>query len=204
MRLPLPRLKPFACLALAAGSCAFAAPLEITVRDTQGQPLSDAVVSVEVKGERATAAPGVTGEMGQRNRQFSPTVLVVQTGTPVSFPNFDTVRHHVYSFSPVKTFEIKLYAGVPAEPIVFDKPGTAVLGCNIHDRMTGYVRVVGTSHFAKTDAAGHAVLDLPVGEHRLQAWHWRLPEPGTPLEQGVTVGAQNKPLDLRLGVGPAP
>src|SRR5262249_661833 len=151
----------FACLALLAGIRAWGAPLDVVVRDAQGQPLADAVVSVEVKGERATAAPGVSGEMGQRNRQFVPTVLVVQTGTPVNFPNFDPVRPLVYPSPPVKTFETKLSAGVPSEPVVFDKPGTAVLGCNIHDRMAAYVRVVSTAHFAKTDAAGHAVLELP-------------------------------------------
>jgi len=110
-------------------------------------------------------------ELGQRDRQFTPQLLVVQTGTLVSFPNHDTVRHHVYSFSPIKVFEIKLYAGTPSDPIAFDKPGVATLGCNIHDRMSAHIIVVDTPLFAHTDAGGLAHFDLPAGEHVLQAWH---------------------------------
>jgi len=74
---------------------------------------------------------------------------VVQAGTPILFPNHDKVRHHVYSFSPAKTFELKLYSGVPGTPVLFDKPGLVVLGCNIHDQMVAYVQVVNTPYFAK-------------------------------------------------------
>jgi hypothetical protein len=88
----------------------------------------------------------------------------------VNFPNFDTVRHHVYSFSAIKPFEIKLYAGTPADPVLFDKPGTATLGCNIHDRMLGYIHVVDTPYFGVTDANGELTLDLPHGEHRVRVW----------------------------------
>jgi hypothetical protein len=120
-----------------------------------------------------------------------PSVIAIQTGTAVHFPNFDTVRHHVYSFSPTKVFEIKLYAGTPAAPVVFDKAGTGVLGCNIHDRMAAFVHVVNTPYFAKTNAAGVATLDVPPGEHTLQAWHPGLPEGQDPLRQALKVGGNN-------------
>jgi hypothetical protein len=109
--------------------------------------------------------------MAQRERQFQPALLIVQTGTAVSFPNFDVVRHHVYSFSPIKVIDVKLYSGTPSEPIVFDKPGVATLGCNIHDRMSAHIVVVDTPLFAVTDASGSARFDLPAGEHRLKLWH---------------------------------
>jgi len=147
-----------------------AAPFTVQVKNAAGQPLTDAVVAVELRAKpsRTTSAKA---EVGQRDRQFTPQLLVVQTGTAVSFPNFDTVRHHVYSFSPTKTFEIKLYAGTPAAPVVFDKPGVATLGCNIHDRMSARIVVVDTPLFARTDAKGQATLDLPAGEHELLVWH---------------------------------
>ena len=141
------------------------------VVDTSGQPVAGAVVSVVVRGVRATAPSGTLAELGQRNKQFEPTLLVVQTGTLVNFPNFDTVRHHVYSFSPIKVIDIKLYSGTPAEPVVFDKPGVAALGCNIHDRMSAHVVVVDTPTFARTDDKGQASFDLPAGEHAVKAWH---------------------------------
>ncbi|QAZ41456.1 methylamine utilization protein [Methylibium sp. Pch-M] len=177
-------------LLLLAGLPAHAVPLVITVTDEEGTPLADAVVAVQVKGTPPTASPGASAELGQRNKRFTPAVLAVQTGTAVSFPNFDTVRHHVYSFSPTKTFELKLYAGTPAAPVLFDKPGTAVLGCNIHDAMTAYVRVVDTPYFARTDSAGRAQLELPAGDHQLQTWHALLgvdgPAPVQPLKLGST------------------
>jgi len=168
---------------------ALAARVEFTVLDAQRHPLDDAVVSVEVKGTKATAAAGTQVEMAQRNRRFAPEVLAIQTGTSVQFPNFDTVRHHVYSFSAARQFEIKLYAGTPAAPVAFEQAGTAVLGCNIHDRMTGFVHVVNTPHFAKTSPTGTAQLDLPAGEHTVQVWHPTFADTRSPLRQPLKVAA---------------
>lgn len=165
---PLRRLLP---LALALGPLAAAAvPVTVQLRGPGGQPLAGAVVAVEVKG-RTGKTTTAKAEMGQRDRQFTPQLLVVQTGTAVSFPNFDTVRHHVYSISPIKVIDIKLYSGTPAEPIVFDKPGVATLGCNIHDRMSAHIVVVDTPTFGRTDDKGQVAFDLPAGEHAVKAWH---------------------------------
>lgn len=182
-----PRALPSALLltTLIAGP-ALALPWTVLVRSTAGEPLADAVVAVELRAQTSRAAPGAKADMAQRERQFQPHVLVVQTGTAVNFPNFDTVRHHVYSFSPVKTFDIKLYSGTPAEPVLFDKPGIATLGCNIHDRMSAHIVVVDTPLFAKTDAQGLLKLDLPAGEHNLKVWHPRVGRPVL-LGQRITV-----------------
>jgi len=177
-----------ACAAVLASHGAPAAPWALQVRSSTGQPVADAVVAVELNGEPRGAAPQTIAQMGQRQRQFQPYVLVIQTGTAVSFPNFDTVRHHVYSFSPTKTFDIKLYSGTPARPEVFDKPGVATLGCNIHDRMSAHIVVVDTPLFAKSDAAGWVRMDLPPGQHRLLYWHPQLDSPtlrSRPLHLGT-------------------
>jgi plastocyanin len=157
--------------ALALSSLAAqAVPVTVQLRGPGGQPLADAAVAIEVKG-RTGKTSSAKAEMGQRDRQFTPQLLVVQTGTAVNFPNFDTVRHHVYSFSPIKVIDIKLYSGTPAEPIVFDKPGVATLGCNIHDRMSAHIVVVDTPTFGRTDDKGQVAFDLPAGEHVVRAWH---------------------------------
>jgi plastocyanin len=182
------RAAPAAALCLLS-TVGHASPLTVAVTGSNGKPLASAIVAVVVKGVRATAAPGAMVQIAQRERQFQPQLTVFQTGTAVQFPNFDTVRHHVYSFSPIQKFELKLYAGTPAAPVVFDKPGVATLGCNIHDRMSAWVVVVDTPYFAKTDAAGVALLDLPPGEHRLRAWHPGLTEFGAWVEQAVHVGS---------------
>ncbi|MFN3302955.1 MAG: methylamine utilization protein [Roseateles sp.] len=149
---------------------ATALPVTVQLRAPSGQPVAGAAVAVELRG-RGSRTSNAKAEIGQRDKQFTPQLLVVQTGTAVNFPNFDTVRHHVYSFSPIKVIDIKLYSGTPAEPVVFDKPGVATLGCNIHDRMSAHVVVVDTPLFAITDGQGQATFDLPPGGHTVKAWH---------------------------------
>jgi hypothetical protein len=129
-------------------------------------------------------------------------VLAVQVGTAVAFPNSDDIRHHVYSFSPAKTFELKLYKGIPSNPLIFEHPGTVVLGCNIHDQMVGYIYVLPTPYFAKTGPSGRVELTgLPGGRYDVQIWHPRLPGeglhegPALELQAGVRASAA---LELQL------
>lgn len=168
-------------------AAAHAAEWTIQVVNASGAPIPDAAVAVELKGQPAPPAVGKTAVMAQRDRQFQPQLLVIQTGTAVNFPNFDTVRHHVYSFSPTKKFELKLYSGTPAEPVVFDKAGVAQLGCNIHDRMNAHIVVVDTPLFGLSDAKGQVKLDLPPGSHRLRLWASSLGN-GAPTVQPLVVG----------------
>lgn len=184
-----------------AAAAAQAAPLTVQVTDAAGQPLADAAVAVQVAGAPASAT-GKQAEMAQRGRAFVPPVLVVQAGTAVSFPNQDKVRHHVYSFSPAKSFEIKLYGGEVAPAVVFDKPGTVVLGCNIHDRMVAYVHVVDTPYFARSDAQGSVRLDVPAGDHRVQVWHPSLTANQPPREAGVQVPGTGATLAVTLAAEP--
>ena len=108
----------------------------------------------------------------QVGKEFVPRVMAIFVGTTVTFPNHDNVRHHVYSFSPAKRFELPLYSGVPAQPVVFDKPGVVVLGCNIHDWMIGYIYVSESPYFAKTASDGKAVIsDLPPHVYTVRVWH---------------------------------
>ena len=180
-----------------AALAAQAVPWAVQVRNPAGQPLADAVVAVEINGKTQRTS-SAKAEMGQRDKQFAPQLLVIQTGTSVNFPNFDTVRHHVYSFSPIKVFETKLYSGTPSEPIVFDKPGVATLGCNIHDRMSARIVVVDTPLFARTDAKGQATLDLPPGEHELLLWHATLRSDQLQPRQ-MTVGSEAGTTSVTLG-----
>ena len=155
---------------------ALAATVQVQVQEASGAPLGGAVVFLD-SPEAAKAAKPLSGaEMGQQAKSFVPEVLVVTRGTAVSFPNRDTVRHHVYSFSQTKQFELKLYTGTPANPVLFDRSGVAVLGCNIHDDMVGWIVVVETPHFGTSAASGQVRLDnVPAGQYTLRVWHPRLP-----------------------------
>ncbi|HSH72618.1 MAG TPA: methylamine utilization protein [Methylophilaceae bacterium] len=166
---------------------AWAGELTIQVNDMAGAPISDAVVYAEANN-KVPGQPVGTAAIEQKNRQFMPLVTVIQTGSSITFPNKDTVRHHVYSFSPTKTFELKLYSGVPTVPVVFDKPGTVVLGCNIHDQMLAFVHVVDTPYFGKTDASGKVKLsDLPNGQYVVKAWHYASVKENVVVEQPLNV-----------------
>lgn len=186
-----------ALLWAAGATPAVAGSVQVRVLDGTGAPVRDAVVFLDSPQASRLARPLAGAEIGQRQRQFEPAVLVVPVGTQVAFPNRDTVRHHVYSFSPAKKFELKLYAGTPANPVLFDKPGVVVLGCNIHDDMVGWVVVVDTPYFTRTQATGEALIDnVPPGNYLLRAWHNALPVGAPALEQPVTVPASGSAAAL--------
>ncbi|MGC3981480.1 MAG: methylamine utilization protein [Steroidobacteraceae bacterium] len=148
-----------------------AAQVNVTVNDTDGKPVGDAVVYLLPPAGSVLPKPR-DAQIDQKDRTFVPTVSVIQTGTSVSFPNSDNIRHQVYSFSPAKPFNLKLYSGKAAAPVVFDKPGAVVLGCNIHDQMAAWVFVVDTPWFGKSDANGKvSIKNLPDAGYELRIWH---------------------------------
>lgn len=144
----------------------------VTLVDEQGQPFINAVISVKATAGEVSSpsvAPAQPAIMDQVNRQFEPTTLVIEQGRTVVFPNSDNIRHHVYSFSQPKPFEIKLYAGDSVPPVKFDKSGIVVLGCNIHDSMVGYIYVKDQQPTWETDASGKAELNTTQTE--VLIWH---------------------------------
>jgi plastocyanin len=175
---------------------AAAASLEASVVTAEGKALEDAAVVIEpVSGLYPKRQRTVTIE--QRDRDFIPFVTIVQTGTLIDFPNRDTFKHHIYSFSPAKVFEIKLYADKPGQPVLFDKPGEVALGCNIHDWMEAYILVVNSAYFAKTDKDGRAVIhDVPAGSYRLRVWHPRQKAEAKLRDIAVAAGTAPTRLDL--------
>ncbi len=180
---------PAAVLAAAACVTGHAGEILIEVHDQAGKPLPEAVAYAYPSDSAAPTAPSATrGKIDQVDKQFVPHVTIVQTGTSVEFPNSDNIRHSIYSFSSPKVFTQKLYSGKQAPPVVFDKPGLVLLGCNIHDKMVAYVVVVDTPYIAMSGADGKATLKaLPPGEYTVNAWY-----PGPrfePLIQKVAVAA---------------
>ena len=182
---------------LASTGPAAAAQIVATVTDQEGRPLADAVVvAVPVQGVLPSTPPAAREIVDQIGQEFVPHVKLILVGTSVFFPNKDNIRHQVYSFSSAKQFELPLYAGTPAKPVVFDRPGVVVLGCNIHDWMVGYVYVSESPYFAKTGADGKAqLLDLPPLSYRVRVWHPRLQGSEGATQKAADLGADSR-VDL--------
>tara|TARA_R110000850_G_scaffold179992_2_gene305709 strand:+ start:1147 stop:1788 length:642 start_codon:yes stop_codon:yes gene_type:complete len=157
-----------------AGQAATGSVLSIAVKDENGIPVRDAVVMIYPASGSSIGASSFAGNgvMQQRNIQFDPGTLIVARGTNVRFPNRDRVRHSVYSFSPAGKFEMKLYGRDETRSKQFSVAGTVALGCNIHDEMKGYIKVVDTPFAAKSDHNGQVrIADLPGGQARVKIWH---------------------------------
>ena len=175
-------------LMLAGG--AEAADLTVIVRDQRNEALPDSVVVATPRNGVAPMPARPPREMvDQIDKEFVPYVKAVPVGSPVHFPNKDNIRHHVYSFSPAKTFELPLYTGTPANPVVFDRPGIVTIGCNIHDWMIGYIYVSPTPYFGTTRREGRVRLDLPPGTYTVRAWHPRMQESEETTTRTVAVSA---------------
>ncbi len=163
----------FFLLLIMANSVSYAGNIAVTLLDNQQKPLANAVVYLLPK----TASEEPVEKMAimdQVDTQFYPHILAVQRNTQVSFPNSDSIQHHVYSFSSAKVFELELYKGLRADPLLFDNLGVVEMGCNVHDWMLGYIYVVDTPYFKKSGIAGEVIINVPDGEYTLKAWHPRI------------------------------
>jgi plastocyanin len=167
----------FALIALCGWHAAVhAGALNAVVNDKENNPLSEAVVLATPTLAQTTPRKSPKSiVIDQVDKEFIGHVTVISVDTPVQFPNSDNIRHHVYSFSSTKPFELPLYTGTPAKPVIFDKPGVVKLGCNIHDWMKAYIYVSEMPYFSTTDKDGKAqILNLPAGEYAVWIWHPRM------------------------------
>jgi plastocyanin len=189
---------------LAIAAClhsAAAAEVVVDVRDANGNPVHDAVLFAEPAAGAASAPKAnATAMIDQVNKEFVPRVSIVQAGTSVNFPNSDNIRHSIYSFSPAKTFQTKLYAGRGAPPVTFDKAGIVVLGCNIHDQMVAWVVIVDTPWFGKSGLDGVATLhDVPNGDYQLTAAAPSLSLPPSTTSLRIEGAALRRTIRLAAG-----
>lgn len=189
----------FAILSFVVGFASPASALTVRVETPDGHAVPNAVVIAET-GPLAVTAEDFDWSvmMEQTNLQFAPYVLIAPLGSQVSFPNRDRVRHHVYSFSKGNQFEIELYGRDDSRFQVFSAPGTVAVGCNIHDDMIGYIRVVDTPFARKTDEDGKVVFDaLPAGVKSIRVWHPDMKGGSDDVEFALT-GAETETFSLNV------
>jgi len=168
-----------------SGGSAPAATITGRVKTSGSQPLGEAYVYVD--GMRSSAR-GHTVEIKQRDKQFSPRVVVVPLGTKLLFPNQDTVIHNVFSTAPGNSFDIgSVKGGETSPPVVLLKPGPVEIFCNIHSKMRADVLVVPSGHYAKVRSDGSFELPgVPIGSRKVVLWSPAL----KPVSQRVEVTAE--------------
>jgi plastocyanin len=206
MRYPITFTALLLLASLTFAAAAGAAELRATITDANGKPVEDAVVVAKPAAAEpaSAAAKAADNVVDQVDKEFVPYVKAVLVGSMVRFPNKDNIRHHVYSFSPAKKFELPLYSGTTAPPVLFDKPGVVVLGCNIHDWMLGYVYVAETPHFGKSGRDGQVLLsNLPAGSYAVRVWHPRMKETElSTVKDAVLASSGNAALEWRITLKP--
>lgn len=161
----------FLAMGLFFGYFSHAAALELVIEDQHGNKLENTIIELNFNAQQLAQSNLPLATMDQVHKQFMPELLIVQKGQQVDFPNSDNIRHHVYSFSQAKPFQLKLYSGQPKAPITFDNQGVVVLGCNIHDSMVGYIYVAGSKHVYKTNKQGKVILPDNQFPIELSVWH---------------------------------
>lgn len=182
-----------------------AVDVTIVLRDGAGVSSEQAVVALY--GRTAVTTPSTATEyrIDQVDKQFVPRLLGIRVGDRVAFPNSDNIRHHVYSFSPARRFELPLYRGIPSAPVQFDTAGKVVLGCNIHDRMSAHIYVLDTPWFALTKGGRHTFTDLAPGNYEVAVFHPRQVEGADGARHAVSIAAQAaQTIDLGLELAPVP
>jgi plastocyanin len=192
----------WAALFLVGGPAA-ATTFAAQVVDQDGKPAVSAVVSLIPEGKGAMPAPATRLDLekiiDQRNETFIPLVTLLPRNGRVIFANNDKTKHQVYSFSPIKQFEITLVQGERSPPFVFDKTGVATLGCNIHDHMIAYVVVTDSPWTALTGPDGRAgIADVPPGRYEVQVWHPQLPPGSPPASDHVVLAGDSTAYATKL------
>ena len=189
----------FALAVAGAASPLIAAPFTVRVVDASGRPVRDAVVTLHPAGSAARAPRGGRFVVSQRNLKFQPFLTIVPVGSNVSFPNLDPTKHHVYSFSPAKKFELKLFAKDQSRTVNFERAGVVALGCNIHDQMSAFIVVTDSVWTARTNSQGIvSFADAPNAPARLTVFHPYLRAPGGQQQQGIAASQRNASFQIRL------
>ena len=161
--------KNMCCRSIAALLMALIGPMavaDILVVDTTGQPVPSAIVLLADSDSNGVSKDIIVDQI---DRHFEPFVSITTPGSRVRFPNSDDIRHHVYSFSDAKTFELKLYHANDAEPVEFERAGMVTLGCNVHDTMKAYVLVTPNPGAVSDDTGRARINTSDVTE--VEVWH---------------------------------
>lgn len=146
--------------------------VQVYVKSNTGEALKDLVVYLEPLSGQVLETRDKPLVIKQAGKSFAPYISVSQTNSEVSFVNQDDITHHIYSAGSENKFSFQIKAGQTNTSVKFIQPSDIAMGCNIHDWMSGYLLVVNTPYFSKTDEQGVAQIAIrDSGKYRIIVWH---------------------------------
>lgn len=181
--------------------------VQVFVNNKNGQALADMVVYLEPLGEQKLEQSSKEVVVGQLGKSFSPYISVSQVNSRVNFVNQDDITHHIYSAGSDNKFSFKIRAGQTNSVEQFDQEAEVAMGCNIHDWMSGYLLVVNTPYFTKTDNQGRASFDvIKKGKYKVVVWHPQMQSENNRLSKeeaivtnsAITFSLKNEMYDIPL------
>jgi hypothetical protein len=180
--------------------------LTVQVNDHKGKPLQDVIVYAEPLVEQSFEKTLKKVVISQKNKSFAPYISVAQTGNPLLFRNQDDITHHIYSASSSQKFAFLIRPDQEVEQPALTKSNEIVMGCNVHDWMSGYLLVLDTPYFSKTNNKGQANLDIQTdGRYIIVAWHPQFKEKDSRVNQEIDIKqTQSLTLDLTKKMGEIP
>ena len=190
------------CLILAVSLCSLGqvhltGKVELAGGDARGTDRSGVVVWLNPTGSDAQASPlPEKRQLLQKNKTFSPHLLVVPVGSSVEFPNQDPFFHNVFSLFEGRRFDLGLYEAGATRTVVFNRVGISYIFCNIHPEMSAVVIALKTTYYGISDRAGTiAIPNVPAGRYELHVWHERvLPETLNALTKFIIVSDTSNSL----------
>ena len=180
-------------------STTYSADLQVKVLSNNGNALANMVVYVlPLEGQQL---PANTDKLviAQENKTFAPYISVAQSGNSILFSNKDDITHHIYSVLGENKFDFVIRAGRQVRQKIVPSAEEIIMGCNIHDWMSGYYLAVDTPFFTKTDSAGNALLKITqLGKYSLIIWHPQMQEQTDKISREITVTESHISLRIAL------
>ncbi len=172
--------------------------VQIFVESNTGQGLKDLVVYLEPLDGQKLGHKSEPLVINQEGRAFDPYISVSQVDSNVNFVNKDDITHHIYSAGSENKFSFKIKSGETNASVEFTQPAEVAMGCNIHDWMSGFLLVVNTPYFAKTNAQGYAYFDITeLGKYKIVVWHPQMNNTDNRMIKEVSV-APNSQFSFKL------
>jgi hypothetical protein len=168
----------------------------------------DVLVSLFIKpGEKPPAfpPPPVNGPtINNKNCEFVPHMVVLQTGSKLTLGNLDNIPHAVNLACTVNQVVNQTLPGQAQLNLTLARPERLPIrvSCPIHPFMSGWVVLSDHPYVAASDPAGQVVIkNIPVGNYTFRAWHERVGFVIAPKKDGAAQNWSYGKFEVKIAKG---